>query len=166
MHYKLILLASLLIASCTSSETINSKNSFYITYHTTDSLLKNNLILSSRNKVSYYDSAARLFRIIPINYKTDDFDDMHYFLTEDQFSKQVKEGMVMYDIEIKESVRYDSTSFSIKKMVFNNNAWNFKSDMGWINVYFPAYSRAIKEKKIRKLSEYIIQSIAKDSYTF
>jgi hypothetical protein len=151
--------------SCTTVETIQTKNSFYITYHTNDTLLKNNLILVSRNKVSYYDSGAKLFRIIPINYKTNDFDDMHYFFTDDQIANNVKEGMVMYDIQISDNPRYDSTAFRVKKFFYQNKEWKPKSDMGWINVYFPDYSRAIEERKRKKLSEYIIQTIAKDSYT-
>ena len=165
MYIKLLIVVLVLISSCSTVDSIHKKNSFYITYHTNDSLLKNTLILASRNKVSYYDSAAHIFRIIPINYKTHDIDGMHYFFTDDQITDNVKDGVVMYDIEISDNSRYDSTSFRLKKFLYNNKSWNPKSDMGWINVYIPAYSRAIEDRKRKKLSEYIIQTIAKDSYT-
>jgi hypothetical protein len=161
------LLALLLVTfiSCKHSTKINRENSFYIKYNTGDTVLKNELIFSSRNKVSYFDDGAKIFRIIPINYKTNEFDDMHYFFTEDQLTSEIEEGMIMYDIDVKDYTRYDSTSFSLKKMVYSNKSWKPRSDMGWINVYFPEYNRAIDERKIRKLADYIIQTIAKDSYT-
>lgn len=162
---RLLVLLLVIFISCKHSTKINRENSFFIKYNTIDTTLKNELISTSRNKVSYFDEGAKLFRIIPINYKTNDFDDMHYFFTEDQLISKIEEGMIMYDIDVKENTRYDSTSFSVKKLIFSNNSWKQKSDMGWINVYFPEYTRAIKEKKIRKLSDYIIQTIAKDSYT-
>ena len=151
--------------SCKHSAKIDRENSFYIKYNTNDTVLKKELILTSRNKVSYFDDGAKLFRIIPINYKTNDFDDMHYFYTEDQMINEIEDGVIMYDIDIKENARYDSTAFSVKKLVYSNDSWKPRSDMGWINVYFPEHNRAIDEKKIRKLADYIIQTIAKDSYT-
>jgi hypothetical protein len=162
---RLLVLLLVIFISCKHSKKINRENSFYIKYNTTDTVLKNKLIFTSRNKVSYFDEEAKLFRIIPINYKTNDFDDMHYFFTEDQLINKIEDGVIMYDIYIKENDRYDSTAFSVKKLVYSNDSWNPRSDMGWINVYFPEYNRAIEEKKIRKLADYIIQTIAKDSYT-
>lgn len=154
-----------LLSSCTASIMPDKKNIFFIRYHTNDSLLKIDLILASRNKVTYYDSAAKLFRVIPINYKTNESGDMHYFFTEDQSSIKLEDGIVLYDIELKESDRLDSTSFSVKKMTYAQSIWKPKSDMGWINVYFPEFTRAIDERKRKKLADYIIQTIAKDSYT-
>ena len=162
---RLLVLLLVIFISCKYSKKINRENSFYIKYNTTDTVLKNKLIFTSRNKVSYFDEGAKLFRIIPINYITNDFDDMHYFFTEDQLINKIEEGVIMYDIDIKENARYDSTAFSVKKLVYSNDSWKPRSDMGWINVYFPEYNRAIDEKKIRKLADYIIQTIAKDSYT-
>ena len=162
---RLLVLVLVIFISCKHSTKINIEISFFIKYNTSDTALKNELIFTSRNKVSYFDDGAKLFRIIPINYKTNDFDDMHYFYTEDQMINEIEDGVIMYDIDIKENARYDSTSFSVKKLVYSNKSWKPKSDMGWINVYFPEYNRAIDEKKIRKLADYIIQTIAKDSYT-
>lgn len=164
MYFKLVVFIFFL-ASCTESVRYHKKNSFIVRYHTNDSLLKNDLILASRNKVTYYDSAANLFRVIPINYKTNEVDDMHYFFTEDQEEFQIVEGMIMYDIEVKESGRLDSTSFSFKKNRYAGTSWLPKSNMGWINVYFPEFSEAIEESKRKNLAEYIFQTIAKDSYT-
>lgn len=162
---RLLVLLLVICISCKHSTNINKENSFYIKYNTIDTALKNNLIFTSRNKVSYFDEEAKIFRIIPINYKTNDFNDMHYFYTEDQLTSEIEEGIIMYDIAIKDNARYDSTSFSVKKLVYSNKSWKPRSDMGWINVYFPEYNRAIDEKKMRKLADYIIQTIAKDSYT-
>ena len=162
---RVLVLVLVIFIACKHSTKINRENSFFIKYKTTDTVLKNELIFTSRNKVSYFDDGAKLFRIIPINYKTNDFDDMHYFYTEDQMINEIEDGVIMYDIDIKENARYDSTAFSVKKIVYSNDSWKPRSDMGWINVYFPEYNRAIDEKKIRKLADYIIQTIAKDSYT-
>jgi hypothetical protein len=162
---RLLVLLLVTFISCKHSTKINRENSFYIKYNTVDTVLKNELIFSSRNKVSYFDDGAKIFRIIPINYKTNEFDDMHYFFTEDQLTSEIEEGMIMYDIDVKDYTRYDSTSFSLKKMVYSNMSWKPRSDMGWINVYFPEYNRATGERKIRNLADYIIQTIAKDSYT-
>lgn len=162
---RLLILFIVTFISCKPSTKTNRENSFYIKYNTIDTALKNNLIFTSRNKVSYFDEEAKIFRIIPINYKTNDFNDMHYFYTEDQLTSEIEEGIIMYDIAIKDNARYDSTSFSVKKLVYSNKSWKPRSDMGWINVYFPEYNRAIDEKKMRKLADYIIQTIAKDSYT-
>lgn len=163
--YVKLLVCILLLSSCTESFSPNKKNSFFIRYHTNDSLLKHDLILASRNKVTYFDSAAALFRVIPINYKTNEAADMHYFFMEEQGDIELQEGIIMYDIEVKESHRLDSTSFSIKKMIYANKTWKPKSNMGWINVYFPRFTRATEERKRKKLADYIIQTIAKDSYT-
>ncbi|MEX0636022.1 MAG: hypothetical protein WD135_04575 [Ferruginibacter sp.] len=164
MYIKLLLLI-LITTSCTKVIKTNKENSFYIKYHTVDSLLHNDLILVSRNKVSFYDSASKLFRLIPANYKTNDFLDMHYFFTEDQFPPVIEDGIILYNIQIKEGPRYDSTSFSVKKMIYTKKHWKPKSDMGWINVYFPEFKRAQDERKRKKLADYIIHTIAKDSYT-
>lgn len=164
MYIRLFVLI-LLLNSCTDTVSFDKGNSFFIRYHTQDSMLQNDLVLASRNKVTYFDTSANLFRVIPINYKTNDFEDMHYFFTEDQSEVKPENGMILYDIELKDSARYDSTSFSIKKMIYLDTTWKPKYDMGWINVYFPEYSRAIEESKRKKLADYIIQSIAKDSYT-
>lgn len=162
---RLLVLLLVTFVSCKHSINSNKENSFYIKYNTIDTALKTELIFTSRNKVSYFDEGAKLFRIIPINYKTNDFNDMHYFFTEDQSTSEIEDGMIMYDIDIKENARYDSTAFSVKKLVYSNKSWKPRSEMGWINVYFPEYNRAIEGKKIRKLADYIIQTIAKDSYT-
>lgn len=165
MYFKFIVFI-LLLSSCVESVRLDKKNIFFIRYRTNDSLLKNELILASRNKVTYYDSAADIFRVIPINYKTNESEDMHYFFTEDQSTVKLEDGIVLYDIEVKESDRLDSTSFSVKKLVYAENTWKPKSEMGWINVFFPQFTRAIAERKRKKLADYIIQTIAKDSYTF
>lgn len=162
---RLLVLLIVTFISCKHSTNLNRENSFYIKYNTIDTVLKNELIFTSRNKVSYFDEDANLFRIISINYKTNDFEDMHYFFTEDQMTSEIEEGMIMYEIDIKDNARYDSTSFSVKKLVYSKKSWTPRSNMGWINVYFPEYTRAIDEKKIRKLANYIIQTITKDSYT-
>ena len=145
---RLFVLVLVIFISCKHSTKINRENSFYIKYNTTDTVLKNELIFTSRNKVSYFDDGAKLFRIIPINYKTNDFDDMHYFYTEDQMINEIEDGVIMYDIDIKENARYDSTAFSVKKLVYSNDSWKPRSDMGGINVYFPEYNRATDEKKL------------------
>ncbi len=165
MYIRLLGLVLFVITSCKDTVKTNKENSFYIKYETTDTAFKSDLIQASRNKVSYYDTAAKLFRLIPANYKTNDLSDMHYFFTEDQFPAAIEEGIILYAIQIKDSSRYDSTSFSVKKMIYTENSWKPKSDMGWINVYFPEFTRAIDERKRKKLADYIIHTIAKDSYT-
>ena len=165
MNMKLLCLLLIVFCSCSDVIKPNKTNSFYVRYTTNDSILKNDLILVSRNKVSYYDSVAKLYKVIPINYKTNDAADMHFFFTEDQSDVILEDGMILYDIELKDSSRLDSTAFSIKKKILINKTWSPKSDMGWINVYFPAYTRAVDERKRKNLATYIMQTIAKDSYS-
>ncbi len=160
------LITIFILISCKQQKKIDISKVFYIEYFTTDDSLKNHLNTVVNNKVTYYDEEVKIFRIIPKDYLTNETKDVHFLFSSNELKTPISENTQKYRIDINDSLPLRNTAFAIKKYKYQNGNWILKYDLGYIKVQLLRY-RFISNDKLRNdVSIDIVNTIAKDTYSF
>lgn len=127
-------IAILFFYSCTSKDKRNTGNTFYIELvnFKYDSL-QQNLASNIFGKVSFHKN--RKLEIVSLNYITDDFPPMHYFVNVESLGKDIKENTIKIRIEYIGEFTIDSINYSLQKFRYRNKEWVKTSDMGVIKEF-------------------------------
>ena len=162
----LLLITLFILISCKQQKKVDISKVFYIEYNTKDDSLKNHLNAVINNKVTYYDDEVKIFRIIPKGYLTNNSKDIHFLYSFNELKLPIPENTQKYKIDIDDSLPLRNTAFSIKKYKYENGNWILKYDLGYIKVQLLRY-RFISNDKLRNdVAIDIVNTIAKDTYSF
>jgi len=126
-----LIAAVIFFSGCTDQEKSNTANTYYIELvNFNHDSLKQNLSEKIFGKVSYYDNNK--LQIIPLNYLTGDYPDIHYYKNATELEKEIKPETKKIRIEFGGIFTKDSITYSLQKFVYRDKQWKKTSDMGFI----------------------------------
>ena len=128
-----ILCITVFFKSCTVKEKMNEKNTYFVEIVNCKDTLEKFITAGIIGKTSYFKNKE--LQVISLNYVTEDHPDMHYFKGIKELVNPVKPGTRKIRIELAGNYTIDSTFYSLQKFIYNKNAWEKYSDMGFIKAW-------------------------------
>lgn len=165
MKIYFLILSLFFIFSCNSNDDTEAKKIFYFDFITNDDSLKSFLIQKTYSKIIYMDKAAKVFRVVPASYATNKNADEIRIFHISEAPKEFLNNINKLEISINNNMNIDSVSYSVRKFIFLNEKWNFKSDLGTIKIPFPGYRFSTNNRFRNDIATRIVSSMFNDIYT-
>jgi hypothetical protein len=152
---------------CGEKDKIDISNTFFVELVNFNDSVRNQVINSIVGKVSYFKNNK--LQVVSLNYIDERYPDMHYFKNiNDQEANQV--GARKIRVELRGDYSADSTSYSIQRFKYENDAWVKISDMGFIKATVDtrkkAFAESLKEDElpVRQLVNQVVNNIVLSTY--
>ena len=164
MKIFILIFSIFFLLSCNSNDNKESKNIFYFDFITEDDSLNSFLIQKTYSKVIYMDNEAKVFRVVPSSYATNKNEKEMRIFHISEAPKDLKNKMNKLEIKINNNMNIDSVSYSVRKFIFLNDKWNFKSDLGTINIPFTGYRFSTNNRFRNDIATKLVSSMFNDIY--